>query len=177
MGNFETAYEKMLKEEGCYVNDSDDPGGETYKGISRKMWGGWDGWALIDILKKQTGFPGNIEKDNEIQEKVSDFYHNNYWLRIKGDEIENGTIACSIFDFAVNAGVTVSSSLAQMVVKVEVDGVIGNITLKALNEIDPEKFTHAFTIAKIARYVNIIKKRPGSQKYFFGWVLRSLESM
>ncbi|MCC6582958.1 MAG: N-acetylmuramidase, partial [Chitinophagales bacterium] len=52
---------------------------------------------------------------------------------------------------------------------------IGNKTLDLLNKIKPEYFIPAYTVAKIARYINIVKKRPNSRKYFYGWVCRALE--
>ena len=33
---YNTCIEKLLKKEGGYVNDPDDKGGQTYRGISRK---------------------------------------------------------------------------------------------------------------------------------------------
>jgi lysozyme family protein len=174
MANFLTAYEKVLKHEGGYVHDPDDPGGETYKGVARAMNSKWDGWVIVDTLKKHSGFPSSLDKHTELQDKIKSFYEINYWDRVKGDDIVSDTVAMSIFDFAVNAGVTTSSSLVQMVVETPADGIIGKQTIEKLNQFDPENFLAAFTVAKIARYVNIVKKRPTSQKYFYGWVRRAL---
>lgn len=174
MADFNKAFELMIAREGGYVNDPDDPGGETYKGVARKMWSKWDGWIIIDSLKRQSGFPANLDKDNDLQFEVKDFYRVNFWDKIQGDKIENQDIAESVFDFGVNTGTGTSVSLAQLVVGVKSDGIIGQNTLSALNAIEPPFFLSAFTVAKIARYVNIVKKRPTSRKYFYGWVLRAL---
>lgn len=174
MANYEQALRWVLTHEGGYVNDTDDPGGETYKGVARKMNSKWEGWTLIDMLKKQSGFPANLDKDAELQEAVKSFYEINFWDRIKGDDIASQEVATSIFDFAVNAGVSTSASLAQLVVDAEKDGIIGNRTIELINGFDPEHFLAAFTVAKIARYVSIVKKRPTSKKYFYGWVCRAL---
>ena len=37
MANYDQAFQLILQNEGGYVNDPDDPGSETYKGIARKM--------------------------------------------------------------------------------------------------------------------------------------------
>ena len=174
MAQFLPACQKVLQHEGGYVNDPDDPGGETYKGIARKIFSKWDGWLIVDTLKKQSGFPANLDKDADLQEKVQDFYRVNFWDKMSGDKIINQLVAESIFDFGVNAGISTSSGLAQMVLGLTADGVIGNESIAKINSCDAEHFLSAFTVAKIARYITIVKKRPSSQKYFYGWVRRAL---
>jgi lysozyme family protein len=174
MADFTQAFQLMIAHEGGYGNDPDDPGGETYKGVARKIFSKWDGWTKVDILKRQTGFPANLDKDPELQQNVSDFYRVTFWDKMNGDQITNQDIANSIFDFGVNAGSGTSSTLAQMVVGAKSDGVIGPDSISAINNFDPDHFLASFTVAKIARYVNIVKKRPTSRKYFYGWVIRAL---
>jgi lysozyme family protein len=174
MADFSTAFSVVLKHEGGYVFDPADPGGETYKGIARNINGKWDGWVQIDVQKKQPNFPLSLDSNADLQGKVKDFYLVNYWTPIKGDEINSDGIATSIFDFAVNAGVATSASLAQKVAGANADGVIGRDTIGKINAIDPERFLADFSLAKIARYVSIVKNNPSSQKYFYGWVRRTL---
>lgn len=174
MAQFKPAFDKTVAHEGSYVNDPDDPGGETYKGVSRKMHSKWPGWTIIDMMKRQSGFPGILDTNAELQAEILSFYEVNFWDRLNADQIESQEVAESIFDFAVNAGVTTSATLAQMVVGTDTDGIIGSDSIKAINTFNQEHFLAAFTVAKIARYVNIVKKRPTSRKYFYGWVLRAL---
>lgn len=174
MAEFTQAFQLMIAHEGGYVNDPDDPGGETYKGVARKIHSKWDGWTKVDMLKRQAGFPGNLDKDTELQQDVEDFYRINFWNKIKGDDITDQEVANSIFDFGVNAGTGTSASLAQMVIGAKADGVIGPVSIDMLNKFNPEHFLASFTVAKIARYISIIKKRPTSRKYFYGWVCRAL---
>ena len=177
MANFESSLQKILAHEGGYVNDPDDTGGETYKGVARHINSKWEGWVRVDMAKTQSGFPANLEKDSELQQDVSSFYQVNYWDALCADSMENQLVADSIFDFAVNAGVRTSASLAQLVVEADPDGVIGPSTLDKLNAFDPDHFLAAFTVAKIARYISIVKKRPESRKYFYGWVRRAVNSL
>lgn len=174
MADFKQALALILANEGGYVFDKDDPGGETYKGIARNMNSKWRGWVSIDMMKKQAGFPKNLEQNLDLQEDVENFYERNYWDRVQGDNIESQNIANSIFDFAVNAGVGTSSMLAQMVVDAKPDGVIGGESVKLINAFSEELFLASFTIAKISRYLTIVEKRPTSRKYLYGWVRRAL---
>lgn len=174
MAEFKPAFQIMITTEGGYVNDPQDPGGETYKGIARKVWSKWSGWQTIDMLKHQIGFPQTIEKDVILQKEVEDFYMIEFWDRMHLDAITSQEIANSIFDFGVNAGIGTSATLAQLVVEVTTDGIIGNNTIAAINNFNVDHFIAAFTVAKIARYVTIVKKRPTSRKYFYGWILRAL---
>jgi lysozyme family protein len=176
MATFETALQKVLKNEGGYVNDPDDPGGETYKGVARKVFSKWDGWEIIDSMKHEGTFPANLDKNDSLQEMISDFYRINFWNKVKGDDITNENVAFAIFDFGVNAGVKTSVSIAQKVVDAKADGIFGSQTLKLINGHDPEMFLASFTLAKIARYISIVQKRPSSKKYFYGWVCRALNS-
>ena len=56
MADFNQAFQLVIAHEGGYVNDPDDPGGETYKGVARKIHSKWEGWQNIDILKRQPDF-------------------------------------------------------------------------------------------------------------------------
>jgi lysozyme family protein len=124
MADYALAYNHVLVNEGGYVNDPDDPGGETYKGVTRKFFPKWEGWTTVDLLKQQSGFPQNLDADNELQESIKRFYEVQFWSKVKGDDITDQDVATSIFDFAVNAGVRTSASLAQMVVGATTDGII-----------------------------------------------------
>lgn len=91
--NFDRALEFVLLWEGGYVNDPDDPGGETYKGISRKNWSQWGGWTFVD------------SKDlNGADAFVRDFYFEEYWMKAGCDKLEPHA-AMIVFDTAVNMGV------------------------------------------------------------------------
>jgi lysozyme family protein len=176
MADFETAFSKVLRKEGGYVNNPKDPGGETYKGVARNIHSKWDGWPIIDALKRQSGFPGNLEGSTELQTKISTLYRSNYWDRLQADNITNQQVAFCLFDFGVNAGPATSTLLAQRVVEENPDGIMGTNTVAKINAADPEFFLAAFTVAKIARYITIVNKRPASKDFFFGWVSRAINN-
>ena len=56
--SFKRAFRLIIEGfEGNYSNDKDDPGGETYKGISRNMNKDWEGWKIIDSYKGKKNYP------------------------------------------------------------------------------------------------------------------------
>ena len=177
MADFNEAYISTMKSEGGYVNDPDDPGGETYKGVARKYNSKWSGWITIDLLKQKSNFPKNLDLDEGLQKEIENFYEMNYWDKVQGDSIEDQDIAESIFDFGVNAGPKTSAKLAQLSVNAEPDGIIGPKTLERLNAEDKKTFLALFAIAKIGRYASICEKNSSSRKYFYGWVRRTLEGV
>lgn len=175
MTNFEKCFYKLIKNEGGYVNDPQDAGGETYKGIARNRNSKWKGWQIIDLAKRQSNFPSNLETMTNLQEEIKEFYKLNYWDKVAGDSIVKEDIAHSIFDFGVNAGVGTSILLAQKVLGLEPLGVINNETLEKLNSIESDIFISQFILAKIVRYLAIVKKNPNNKKFFYGWIKRALE--
>jgi lysozyme family protein len=174
MADFKQALQLVLENEGGYVKDPNDPGGETYKGVARNMNSNWAGWTLIDLQKRQPNFPANLANNADLNSEIEQFYKVNYWDTVKGDDISDQRVANSIFDFGVNAGVGTSTILAQKVTDSDEDGVMSTNSLAAINAMNAEQFLAYFTLAKIARYIKIIKSRPSSQKYFYGWIRRAL---
>ena len=165
MANFLTAFESMIRNEGGYKlhTVAGDRGGMTYAGIARNFHPRWPGWSAID--------QGEIPET----ELVRQFYQENFWAAIQGDRIIHQTVARSLFDFAVNAGVTTAVRLAQIVAGTTPDGKMGPKTVAALNALDPEKFVLSFALAKLARYRDIVNKDPTQQKFLLGWVNRTLK--
>jgi lysozyme family protein len=166
MADFASAYEQMIRNEGGYVlhNVPGDRGGQTYAGIARNPNPQWAGWALIDAGQE---VPAAM---------VREFYRVNYWNPIRGDQLQHQSTAQTIFDFHVNAG-AVARKLAQLVVGVTPDGVVGEKTLAALNAYDPDKFRMAYALAKIARYRDIVQRDRSQMKFMLGWVNRTLEGL
>lgn len=166
MADFNPAFEAMIKNEGGYVlhDVQGDRGGMTYAGIARNMQPGWPGWGLID------------RKEPVPAQLVRDFYRQQFWTPIRGDDISSQVIAQTIFDFHVNAG-GVAIKLAQLVVGSTPDGAMGNKTVAALNATEPGKFVMAYALAKIARYRDIVRKDKTQIKFLLGWINRTLEGV
>jgi lysozyme family protein len=167
MSDFDIAFERTLLAEGGYklTNDPTDRGGQTYAGIARKANPDWPGWASIDA----GGAPP--------ADMVRSVYRAKYWTPLALDEVTDQRIASSIYDFAVNAGPSTSAKLAQLVVGATPDGKIGPKTVMALNAIDPDLFVAHFALAKVGRYVGIVKRDRSQVKFLVGWLNRTLEAI
>lgn len=115
MADFKTALDKVLSREGGYVNDPDDKGGETYKGISRKYNPDWKGWRIIDNTKKEhpKDFKGYLNRNPELEKAVYDLYKDKYWDCFDLDEIPNQQVADIIFDTCVNQGAVAAIKFAE----------------------------------------------------------------
>lgn len=165
MAQFLPAYEQVIVLEGGYVlhDVKHDRGGQTYAGIARKHWPAWAGWQHIDR--------GDIPPTPLVRE----FYRRHFWDAIKGDEIADQDVAGSLYSCAVNMGVKVATRLTQVVVGTTPDGDFGPRTLSALNSFNPALFLARFSIAKMARYAEIVRKDRSQAGFLLGWLNRVLK--
>jgi len=192
MANFKKALKVVLENEGVFTYDKDDTGGMTYKGIARNKHKYWKGWVTVDrtikskniinfTSQERLNIDNALNKNIELQKYVKEFYDENFWNKIKGSKIISQSFAESFFDYAVNSGVKKPSKMVQKIVGCTADGVIGNVSIKYLNNYyttnPAQKFHLEFLKAKIRRYLNITKRRPINIKYLFGWTSRSFESV
>lgn len=167
MADFSTAFEKMVVNEGGYVLHTvpGDRGGMTYAGIARNAWPQWAGWERIDA--------GATPDANAVRL----FYLNNFWRPPRLTEVRDQRVAETLFDFGVNAGTRTAVVLAQTVVGATPDGVVGPKTLAAINAADAEMFILAYTLAKIARYRDIVTRDRTQLKFLLGWLNRALKGI
>ena len=157
MADFEKAINETLRREGGsrITRDQDDPGGTTKFGISQRSY------PDVDIA-------------NLTEFHAKEIYKRDYWNRVGSSGIVSQVVAEKLFDTAVNVGVRTASRLAQKVVDAEPDGIIGPNSRLAINLTKAEDFIMGFTIAQIAYYVHLVRRRPKSRKYLLGWVSRAL---
>lgn len=112
--NFDTAFDRLISNEGGYVNDLKDPGGETSWGISKRTYPG------LDIK--------NLTRD---QAKV--IYRRDFWEPL-GDA--HPAIKFQVFDFAVNSGIQTAIRKLQAAIGVADDGHWGPLSSAKLASMD-----------------------------------------
>ena len=167
MGNFTLHIDPLIEKEGGYklTNNTGDRGGLTYAGISRRANPDWHGWTDVDEGEK----PSNLA--------VSAHYKTHYWNPMACDDIDSEVIAGVLLSSSVLSGPRRAIALAQASCEAPADGVMGPITLKELNSIDPELFTTRFALARIARFSEIVRRDKSQEKFLRGWVNRVLREM
>lgn len=143
MADFNLFLPKLLASEGGYVNHPSDPGGATNKGIT---WNTFQGTALaVGIQPTWQNFI------NLTDEWAALIYKKFFWDPIKGDFINNQSIAEIIADANVNHPYT-AVRIAQKVAGVPDDNIVGPVTLNALNSVNPDTFSGAYYGARQVYY-------------------------
>lgn len=171
MADFSAYFPLLLLNEGGYVFDPHDPGGETWRGISRVFNPHWPGWPLIDAYKAKPDWPANcqvaprnhlatdvLEKDASLATLVRSFYQAQYWDSLHLSNLNSQCIASQLCDIGVNSGVARVGHLAQYVLASSfnwhgtLDGQIGPATLAAINAAPAETYYEALIAVRRAFY-------------------------
>lgn len=169
MADFELAIPTILNNEGGFVNDPNDKGGFTYRGITRKNFQNWNGWNIIDNIPDLKN--GQIIQNADLEQLVKAFYKTNFWDKFKGDFIDNQTIAVFTFDWFVNAGSPAIKHL-QECAGVNNDGIIGTGSITAINAADQSELLAKLKQARISFYNAIVANNPTQERFLNGWLNR-----
>lgn len=110
--NFDIAFDRLMGNEGGYVNDPADPGGETNWGISKRSYPNLDIRALT-------------------REDARRIYRTDFWQRGRMDDYD-GAVAFQVFDIAVNSGIETAVRMMQRAAGVADDGHVGPVTVAAV---------------------------------------------
>jgi hypothetical protein len=193
MIEFEIAYKITEGNEGGYVLEDGDTGGETYCGISRVNNPTWIGWQIVDAKKPLK--KGQIINDSVLHGLVKSFYKKNYWLPLSPDKLGSQDLANQAYDQAVNGGVSSAKKMLKaigiivMILFISTVG-FGQTKQPISNGITPIEYyslkrerdslllvtkTQAFRIERIRFYVSIANKKPSQRKFLLGWVNRALK--
>ena len=162
MSDFDRALPIILEAEGGYVDDPDDPGGATNKGITQKTYDSW---------RESIGKPSAAVK-YITNDEVRDIYRREYW---QGSQADALTWPANLvhFDGAVNHGAYNAARILQRALDVRDDGNIGPVTMAAIRERDPLELAGEMCWGRIAFYLEITKRADDPKRKFFrGWVLR-----
>lgn len=148
----------IKKWEGGFVNDPDDSGGATNKGVTLETFRTWFGAnKTVNDLKALTD-------DQWIY-----IFLNGYWNQCKASQINNQDIANIIVDWAWASGPTTAIKKVQAIVGTDADGIVGPKTLAAINSANPRQLFDKIKEARLQFVENLAAQRPKDKKFLQGW--------
>lgn len=184
MATLKPALDAALAHEGVYSNDPDDVGAETFRGIARAFWPGWQGWQAIDACRRYADFPACVERPAfvaKLAPAVTDFYAEHFWQPIRGDLMASQPVANEVFEQAVNLGVGLAGRNLQLALNalnrggkdwpdLGVDGRIGNGTLGALAVAVKRREAQVVKALNVFQGYHYLTSR--HEKFVAGWLSR-----
>lgn len=160
---FDKAFKFLLDNEGGYVNNKNDIGGETKYGISKRSY-------------------PNIDIKNLTLDKAKSIYKRDFWDIISGDKFDNEKLAIKVFDIGVNIGVRsviklLQNSITDLGYSLKSDGIVGEKTLKYISIINEEKLLNCFENNILSHYASLIKKNPKLGIFEKNWMKRAVKKV
>lgn len=179
MATFESAISLILKHEGGWVNNPNDPGGATNFGISLRFLadhphdGDFDGDGDVDAE----------DIKNMSVEDAKVVYKKFWWIKYSYGNIADQTIATKVLDLSVNMGASRAHKLLQQALnsafglKLTVDGVLGPASFSILNSIadgdQEQKLITAYCDEAWNFYQRLIAGNPKLNVFQKGWKNRA----
>ena len=150
---FDRAFDRLMGNEGGYVNDPRDPGGETNWGISKRSYPQLDVAALT-------------------REDAKAIYHRDFWQRGQMGQLDDA-VAFQVFDAAVNHGIETAVRMLQRAAGVADDGHVGPITLAAVRAIGVDRMLMCF----VAERIDFWTRLQAWPSFGRGWARRSAANL
>ena len=155
-GNFKACLDLVLKSEGGYVNNAQDPGGMTNLGVTKKALEEWLGHDVDEkFMRKLT------------PEMAAPFYEQKYWRPCYGELLPRG-LDFVVFSMGVNAGPGRSVKLLQSAIGLVPDGIIGPRTRGLISDSNCATLIAKFSESR-REYYRSLKTFPIFGK---GWLSR-----
>ncbi len=154
--SFEKALAHVLKSEGGFVNNPNDPGKATNLGCTQEVWEEWCGHPVTEKAMRSL-----------TPSDVAPLYKRKYWDKVKADSLPEGVDYC-VFDTAINSGPGRAIKLLQGVIGVDQDGDIGPKTLGAVKSFDPKELIQDYSKRRLSFMMDL----PAWQHFSKGWTNR-----
>lgn len=157
---FDKAFDRLMKNEGGYVNHPDDPGGETMYGVTKR----------VAVAHGYRGSMRNMPKS--FAAKVA---RQSYWDAAHCDKFDP-LVAIQVFDAAYNHGPRNAIKFLQRAAGLngkQIDGIVGSQTIGAVNNLTPTVVVLNFLAARLDFFTRI-----GTWNTFGrGWSRRIVEQL
>lgn len=154
----------ILKWEGGFINDPDDLGGATNKGITLSTY---------ETYCRRKGYPKpTIERLRNISDtEWSEILKTMYWDKWKADQIVSQSVANILVDWVWASG-GYGIKRPQKILGVNVDGIVGSQTINAVNARSSKELFYAIKADRIKFIDEICESRPANKKFKQGWLNR-----
>jgi lysozyme family protein len=156
--NFSRSLAAVLVYEGGKVDHPKDPGGRTNQGVIQRVY---------DAFRRRKKVPVRDVYDMADAER-DEIYRNQYWDAVRGDELPDG-VDFVVFDGGVNSGPKQSIKWLQRALGVTADGVIGAVTMSAIEDCGDYDALVARILDRREAFLRSLKTFPTFGK---GWMSR-----
>lgn len=154
----------ILKWEGGFVNDPHDRGGATNMGVTI---------ATYEAYCRRKGYPRpTIQRlKNLSDEEWVEILKTMYWDKWQADNIRSQSVANMLVDWLWASGGYAIRRVQQML-GIQPDGVVGSVTLAAINGQDAADFFCRLKAEREQHFRSIVKRNPSQAKFLRGWMNR-----
>lgn len=164
MAQFDKAIQTILRNEGGYANNPDDPGGETNFGISKRSF------PEVDIARL-------------TQAGAVAIYRTRFWAKYPLlDDIQSQDVATKLFDLMVNMGPPRAIRIFQRAINdanqasvLAEDGWLGPGTVAQANALPPDQLLPAIQRNAARFYCDIVARKPNQRQFLRTWLLRAYD--
>jgi lysozyme family protein len=173
MSDFNDAIPTVLRREGGFVDNPNDPGGATNFGVSARWL---QSKGLLEQLEEGDKTQDEVMAIRSMtKEQAMGFYKAYWWDFYKYQDLQSQPVATKVFDTAVNMGASRSHRILQKIVGVPQDGVLGAKSFAEANAMSPSVLIVNFQSAQAQFYRGLVAKNPKLQEFLTGWLNRAYD--
>jgi lysozyme family protein len=156
---FDDFIEVVFKNEGGYVSDSQDIGGATMFGIS-------------SVFNPE--YATKIKNKTLTRDEAKNIYKTKYYNPLHLGLVNSARLRFSIFDMALNAGISPAVKLIQKVIGVKQDGNLKSEEVTKINQLEEAGYDvlGKYKQARKDHYNAIVAQTPSKSKFLRGWLKR-----
>jgi lysozyme family protein len=167
MADFGQALVKVLENEGGFFHNQ-----ETGEVVNRGV--------TLDTLRglgflRSTGpaTPADVAFVQALSMgQTASIYRLQYWDKLELDKITSQDVAAKIFDLSVNVGTVQATKFVQRAVGVRDDGVLGPVSLAAINKANPAALLSLIRWEASKFYRDVAAAHPDLAPNLAGWLAR-----
>lgn len=144
---FDQAFERLIDHEGKFTNDRQDRGNWTTGVIGKG-----------ELKGTKYGISAMTYPDLDIKNltlvQAKQIYKRDWWDKINADQIDTALVF-QVWDFAINAGMGTAKRKLQLAVGVLDDGIIGKLTIQAINKAELNDILLKFNAERLKYYTSL----------------------